>query len=61
MPSSERRRELRRRRHRKLKVEQIKQRAQKASASEKQVLARKLRGLTPGAEIIIADLELEKA
>ena len=58
MPGSERRRELRRRRHRKQKIEQIKRRAAKASASEKQVLAEKLRQLTPGANEIIQQLGL---
>lgn len=60
MPGSERRRELRRRRHRKLKVSQIKKRAEKASVSEKEVLATKLRKLTPGANQLIEALELAK-
>ena len=60
MPGSERRRELRRRRHRKKKVNQIKRRAEKASASEKEVLVTKLRNLTPGAEEIITALKLVK-
>ena len=60
MPGSERRRELRRRRHRKKKVAKIKQRAEKASASEKEVLVNKLRNLTPGADQIIAELKLAK-
>jgi len=60
MPGSERRRELRRRRHRKLKVEQIKKRAEKASVSEKEVLASKLRSLTPGANQLIEAMGLNK-
>ena len=60
MPGSERRRELRRRRQRRQKVAKIKQRAAKASASEKEVLANKLRNLTPGAEQLIEALELGK-
>jgi len=60
MPGSERRRELRRRRHRKKKIGQLKVKAGKASASEKSVIADKLRQLTPGAVQIIATLELEK-
>lgn len=60
MPGSERRRELRRRRHRKKKITQFKTRAAKASASEKSVIADKIRQLTPGAAAIIAALELEK-
>ena len=58
---SERTRELRRRRKRKTSVTAIKKRAKKASASEKEVLAAKLRRLSPGAEIIISELKLAKA
>ena len=58
--SSERERELRRRRKRLKSVTKIKKRAEKASASEKEVLARKLRGVTPGAEILIERLKLER-
>lgn len=60
MPSSERQRELRRRRHRRKKIPKLKARAAKASSSEKQVIADKLRALTPGAEIIIESLGLAK-
>lgn len=60
MPGSERKRELRRRRHRKSKVTNLKRRAEKANASDKQVIAAKLRGLTPGAKTIIEALGLEK-
>lgn len=57
---SEREREIRRRRHRKKKVAHLKKRSEKASASEKQVIAGKLRELTPGADSIITSLELEE-
>ena len=60
MPGSERRRELRRRRHRKIKVAKIKKRAEKASSSEKEVLAAKLRNLTPGADQLIEAMGLNK-
>jgi hypothetical protein len=60
MAGSERRRELGRRRHRKQKLAKIKKRAEKASASEKQVLCEKLRRLTPGAETLITNLGLTK-
>ena len=60
MPSSERQRELRRRRTRKKKVEHYRKRAQVASDSEKEVIANKLRGLTPGAEILIEQMNLIK-
>lgn len=56
--SSERERELRRRRKRRKSVTKIKKRAEKASASEKEVLAGKLRSLTPGAEELIKRLKL---
>ena len=59
MGSSERQRELRRRRKRKKKLAIIERKAAKASVSEKQALAFKLRFLTPGAEIVIDRLELE--
>ena len=59
MAGSERRRELRRRRHRKKKLGIIKRKIKKASVSEKQHLAEKLRGLTPGAETLIANFGLE--
>lgn len=58
MSLSERKRELRRRRHRKQKLAKIRVRAQKASAAEKAVLAQKLRDLTPGAAGVIAELKL---
>ena len=60
MGSSERERELRRRRSRRKKMTLIKKRAAKASASEKEVLAAKIRKLTPGAEQLIVSLGLEK-
>jgi hypothetical protein len=59
VPGSERRRELRRRRHRKKKVAVFGRRAEKASTSEKQVIASKLRDLTPGAGAIIQRLQLD--
>lgn len=52
--------ELKQRRHRKKKLTVIKRRALKASASEKAVMAAKIRRLTPGAEVIIATLGLEE-
>jgi len=59
MARSERQREIARRRHRRVKTKLLKARAAKASPSEKQVIADKFRGLTPGAETIIAALDLE--
>ena len=52
--------ELRQRRHRKKKMTILKRKAVKASASEKAVMAAKIRRLTPGAEVIIAAMGLEE-
>ena len=57
---SERKKELRRRRHRRKKVEVFSRKLEKATVSEKAAMAQKLRGLTPGAEILIERWELEK-
>lgn len=59
MPSSERRREIKKRRHRREKINHFKRRLKKATASEKAHIAEKIRNLTPGAEEIIANLGLE--
>ena len=56
---SERERELRRRRARKKKMDHIKRRAEKATASEKEVLAAKVRRMTPGARQLIETLDLK--
>jgi hypothetical protein len=50
---SERAKEIKRRRHRRRKLEQLGKRLKKATVSEKGMIAAKLRNLTPGAEIII--------
>lgn len=60
MGSSERQRELRRRRKRRKAVIAIKERAKKASSSEKEVLANKLRQMTPGANELIEAMGLNK-
>jgi hypothetical protein len=57
---SERKRELRRRRHRKKKISILVRKLGKATVSEKTVIADKLRALTPGGETIVTRLELEK-
>ncbi len=59
MGGSERGREIKRRRHRRKKLTQLKKRIEKASSSEKVVIAAKLRELTPGAETIIAAHSLD--
>jgi len=60
VPSNERRKELKRRRHRRKKVAQFARRLDKATVSERGAIAEKLRALTPGAQEIIDRWELEK-
>lgn len=60
MPSSERRKELKRRRHREKKIAQFARRLEKATVSERGAIAEKLRALTPGAQKVIDRWELEK-
>jgi hypothetical protein len=57
---SERKRELRRRRHRRKKVGTLARKLEKATVSEKAIIADKLRALTPGGETIIGRWDLEK-
>lgn len=52
--------ELRQRRKRKKKLAVFKRKAVKASASEKATLANKIRRMTSGAEVIIANMGLEE-
>jgi hypothetical protein len=52
--------EIKQRRHRKKKLANFKRRLTKATASEKAHIASKIRKLTPGAEVIIANLGLEE-
>jgi hypothetical protein len=56
----ERHKELAKRRHRKKKLKVLKRRLTKATPSEKAHIATKIRRLTPGAEVIIANLGLEE-
>jgi len=58
--SSERRKEINRRRHRRKKMAKLVARSAKATVSEKLQIASKLRALTPGAEEVVARLELDK-
>ncbi|MEM7782429.1 MAG: DUF6800 family protein [Planctomycetota bacterium] len=59
MGSSERQRELRRRRKRKKKIGLIKKRLKKATNSEKEVLAEKVRKMTPGAPVLLESMGLK--
>ena len=60
MSCSERKKELKRRQHRRKKLSLFARKLEKATVSEKAVIAEKLRRLTPGAEVIIARWDLEK-
>lgn len=60
MSICERKKELRRRRHRRKKLGQLAKRLKKATVSEKAIIAEKIRKLTPGAETIIAAWGLEQ-
>lgn len=57
---SEREREIRRRRKRKKAVAKLRARAARATGSEKQVIADKLRNMTPGAPELIKAMGLGK-
>jgi hypothetical protein len=58
MGCSERRKEIKRRRHRRAKVVHYQNKLKKATASEKIHIAEKLRALTPGAPVLIERLGL---
>ncbi len=58
MGCSERQKEIKQRRQRRKKLSMIKKRVEKATVSEKQHLAEKLRRMTPGASVLIESLEL---
>ena len=60
MSCSERSKELRRRQHRKKKVAGFARKLQKATVSERAIIADKLRNLTPGGDTIVVRWELEK-
>lgn len=57
---SERHKEIKRRRHRRKKLEHFSKKLKKASFSEKSVIVEKLRNLTPGAETIIENWGLNQ-
>ncbi len=48
MPCSERRKEIKRRRHRRKKLAQLSGRLKKATVSERGIISEKIRNLTPG-------------
>ena len=61
MSISERRKEIKRRRHRRKKLTLLSKRLKKATVSEKGVIATKIRNLTSGAEVIIDALAAARA
>ena len=56
---SDRKQEINRRRRRRKKYEAFERRLKKATASERAVIAEKLRKMGPGAELVIANWQLE--
>jgi len=60
MGISERGKEIKRRRHRRQKLAQLRKRLDKATVSEKQEIVRKIRELSPGADRIIEEWELQE-
>ena len=60
MGCSERQKEIKRRRKRRVKLKKFRGMVEKASVSEKGAIAVKLREMTPGAEQLITELALEE-
>ncbi len=58
MGCSERQKEIRRRRKRRVQLGHLQTRLVKATASEKVEIIRKLRAITPGSEVLIASWKL---
>jgi len=56
---SERQKEIRRRRHRREKIDHLKKRIPQANVSEKAAIAEKIRKLTPGGAEVIANNDLK--
>ena len=60
MPCSERRKEIKRRRHRRKKLGQLARRLKKATVSERATIGQKIRSLTPGGNVVVRDWGLEE-
>ena len=58
--SNERRKELKRRRHRKKKMHILRRKLESANTSTRAGIVEKIRSLTPGAEHILANLGLDE-
>ena len=54
MSICERKKELKRRRHRKKKLVHLAHKLQKATVSEKAIIAEKVRRLTPGCDVVLS-------
>lgn len=60
MPCSERRKEIKRRRHRRKKLSQLARRLEKATVSERSAISEKIRRLTPGGKVIVENWGLKR-
>ena len=60
MGASERRKEIKRRRHRRKKMEHLKKKLKNANVSETSHIANKMRNLSSGGEVVIQQLGLEE-
>jgi hypothetical protein len=60
VPSSERRKEIKRRRHRRKKIGLFAKKLASATVSERATIAEKLRALTPGGQVVVDQWDLEK-
>ena len=60
MSISDRAQEIKRRRHRRDKLAKLKKRMVKATVSEKSEIVRKIRELTPGADVVIGNWGLNE-
>lgn len=58
--SNERRKELKRRRHRKKKMVLLRRKLESATTSGKAEIISKIRSLTPGAEQVLTNLDLDE-
>ena len=55
---SDRKQEIKRRRHRRKKIEILKRRLKKSTTSERTLFVEKIRRMTPGCDVVIANLGL---
>ena len=60
MPCSERRKEIKRRRHRRKKLGQLAKQLKKATVSERAAISEKIRNLTPGGPKVIENWGIEE-